>query len=140
MPRKAFPRLGTGPIESLSTTSCPIHFLRRCGPPVLRHCAHSFDNPKYDPGGYWRGRIWPHFVYWMSQTLWRVGYHKEAELTADRLLEMVQKEPWFMENFNSNPEKIARDGYRFSQPEYIWTEAATIEVLLEGYKEPSPSP
>jgi len=76
----------------------------------------------------------------MSQTLWRAGYHKEAELTADRLLEMVQKQPWFMENFNSDPEKIARDGYRFSQPEYIWTEAATIEVLLEGYKEPSPSP
>ena len=73
-----------------------------------RFRASPYDNPKYDPAGYWRGRIWPHFVYWMVQTLWRTGYHKEAELTADRLLEMMQIKPWFMENFNSSPEGVGK--------------------------------
>lgn len=50
----------------------------------------SYDNPKYNPAGYWRGRIWPHVVYWMIQTLWRQGYHQEAEQCADRLLKMLQ--------------------------------------------------
>jgi hypothetical protein len=73
----------------------------------------------------------------MAQTLWRTGYHKEAELTADRLLNMMQIQPWLMENFNSDPRKIGRDGFDSSQPEYNWTQSATIELLLERYKEPS---
>ncbi|MFN8008817.1 MAG: trehalase family glycosidase [Terriglobia bacterium] len=100
----------------------------------------SFDNPKYDPAGYWRGRIWPHFVYWMVQTLWRTGYHKEAELTADRLLDMMQIKPWLMENFNSSPEGIGKASDRDSQPDYVWTNAAAIELLLERYKDPPPAP
>jgi hypothetical protein len=43
-----------------------------------------------------------------------------------------------MENFNSDPEKIGKDGFDSSQPEYNWAQAATIELLLERYKEPSP--
>jgi glycogen debranching enzyme len=86
---------------------------------------------QYESGGYWRGRIWPHFVYSMAQTLWRNGYHKEAEQTADRLLRMMQIQPWLMENFNSDPEKIGKDGYDLSQPEYNWSESAAIELLLE---------
>ncbi len=113
----------------------PNEFFRQLPFPSL-----SFDNPKYDPAGYWRGRIWPHFVYWMVQTLWRTGYHKEAELTADRLLEMMQIKPWLMENFNSSPEGLARADDRDSQPEYVWTNAAAIELLLERYKDPSPAP
>lgn len=113
----------------------PKEFFRKLPYPSL-----SYDNPKYDPAGYWRGRIWPHFVYWMAQTLWRTGYHKEAEQTADRLLDMMQLEPWFMENFNSDPDKVGTVGERDSQPEYIWTQAATIELLLERYKEAAPAP
>lgn len=108
----------------------PDEFFRSLPFPSL-----SFDNPKYDPAGYWRGRIWPHFVYWMTQTLWRYGYHKEAELTADRLLSMMQLEPWFMENFNSDPQKVGTVGEQDSQPEYIWTQSAAIELLLERYKQ-----
>jgi hypothetical protein len=98
----------------------------------------SYDDPKYDPAGYWRGRIWPHFVYWMIQTLWWTGYHKEAELTADRLLEIMQIKPWLMENFNSSPEGVKKAEDRDSQPEYVWTTSAAIELLLERYKDPSP--
>jgi hypothetical protein len=113
----------------------PNEFFRQLPFPSL-----SFDNPKYDPAGYWRGRIWPHFVYWMTQTLWRTGYHKEAELTADRLLEMMQIKPWFMENFNSSLEGIRYAKDRDSQPEYVWTTSAAIEMLLERYKDPPPAP
>ena len=113
----------------------PKEFFRQLPFPSL-----SYDDPKYESGGYWRGQIWPHFVYWMAQTLWRAGYHKEAELTADRLLVMMQIQPWLMENFNSDPQKIGKDGYELSQPEYNWTESAAIELLLERYKEPAPAP
>jgi hypothetical protein len=51
---------------------------------------------------------------------------------------MLQIQPWLMENFNSNPEKIGKDGFDSSKPEYNWAQAATIELLLERYKEPSP--
>lgn len=113
----------------------PGEFFRELPFPSL-----SFDNPKYDSAGYWRGRIWPHFVYWMAQTLWRNGYPKEAELTADRLLKMMQLEPWFMENFNSDPQKVGKIGEQDSQPEYVWTQSAAIELLLERYKESAPAP
>jgi hypothetical protein len=113
----------------------PKEFFRELPYPSL-----SYDDPKYEPAGYWRGRIWPHFVYWMAETLWRTGYHKEAEVTADRLLDMMQLEPWFMENFNSDPNQIGKVGEKDSQPEYVWTQAAAIELLLERYKESAPAP
>ena len=75
----------------------------------------------------------------MIQTVWRNGYHKEAELTADRLLKMLQLEPWFMENFNSDPKRIGTVGEQDSQPEYVWTDATAIELLLERYKEVAPA-
>ena len=46
-------------------------------------------------------------------------------------------QPWLMENFNSDPAKIGKDGFDSSQPEYNWAQSATIELLLERYKEPS---
>jgi len=106
----------------------PDEFFRELPFPSL-----SYDNPKYNPMGYWRGRIWPHFVFWMIQGLWRQGYHKEAELTADRLLAMFQKTPWFHENYDSIPGAAAQYP---GLPEYNWANATVIELLLERYKEP----
>ncbi len=111
----------------------PREFFRELPFPSL-----SYDDPKYDPAGYWRGRIWPHFVYWMTQTLWRAGYYKEAEMSADRFLEMEQKQPWFMENFKSRAAEPGEDIFQDSQPEYNWSQSTVIELLLERYKEPAP--
>jgi hypothetical protein len=111
----------------------PNEFYRELPFPSL-----SYDNPKYDPAGYWRGRIWPHFVYWMTQTLWRAGFTKEAEWTAGRILDMMQKQPWFKENFNSDPALLGKEDLGYSQPEYNWAEATVIEMLLERYKDPLP--
>ena len=92
----------------------------------------SYDNPKYNPTGYWRGCIWPHVVYWMIQTLWRQGYHTEAELCADRLLTMLQKTPYLHENYESS------EGKAIGSPDYNWSCATAIELLLERYKDPMP--
>lgn len=92
----------------------------------------SYDNPKYDPMGYWRGRIWPHVVYWMIQTLWRHGYRAEAEQTADRLLTLIEREPHINETYES------KNGTGVGVSDYNWSLATTIELLLERYKEPLP--
>ena len=99
----------------------------------------SYDNPSYDPNAYWRGRVWPNIVYLMIQTLWRQGYHAEADLTAKRLLTLLCKHQWLHENYNS------ADGSGLGKldwggvigfPEYGWTQAVAIMLLLERYKEP----
>jgi hypothetical protein len=92
----------------------------------------SYDNRLYDPEGYWRGRIWPHVVYWMTQAMWRQGYEKEAEQTADRVLTMFEKTPWLHENYES------AHGGGIGCADYNWSCATAIELLLERYKDPMP--
>jgi glycogen debranching enzyme len=98
----------------------------------------SYDDPAYDPNGYWRGRVWPHFVYWIIQTLWRYGYHAEAEHTADRIIEMFQTTPWLHENYNSGSGSGWDADRKIGFPDYNWSCATVIELLLERYKEPLP--
>jgi glycogen debranching enzyme len=106
----------------------PDEFFRELPFPSL-----SYDNPKYNPKGYWRGRIWPHVVYWMIQTLWRQGYQREAELTADRLVKMFQRTPFFHENYESDA-----GGVDPGCPDYNWSCATVIQLLQERYKDPLP--
>ena len=68
----------------------------------------------------------------MIQTLWRQGYHREAEQCADRLLKMLQKTPFLHENYES------AGGGGIGCPDYNWTCATAIELLLERYKDPLP--
>jgi hypothetical protein len=96
----------------------------------------SYDHPKYDPNGYWRGRIWPHVVYWMIQTLWVSGYHAQAEETADRLLAMFQSTPWIYENYNSGSGEGWDPNKQIGFPDYNWSFSTLILILLERYKEP----
>jgi hypothetical protein len=96
----------------------------------------SYDDPQYDGGGYWRGRIWPHIVYWMIQALWRHGYHAEAELTAERLLALFLQTPWIHENYNSATGEGWDAEHYMGFPDYNWSCATVIELLLERYKEP----
>jgi len=98
----------------------------------------SYDDPAYDPNGYWRGRVWPHFVYWMIQTLWRYDYRVEAEATADRILAMFQSAPWLHENYNSASGGGWDPNRKIGFPDYNWSCATVIELLLERYKEPLP--
>ena len=65
---------------------------------------------------------------------------KRQNLLPIACLEMMQKQSWLMEAFNSDPQQIGKDGFELSQPEHIWTQAAAIELLLERYKEAAPVP
>lgn len=112
----------------------------------------SFDNPGFNPMGYWRGRIWPHINYWMIETLWRYGYKTEADSLADRVMKVFQSSPWIQENYPGDPKLIEQMGemtrsgqsghetrglyaHSSSSPDYGWSAAVLIEIALERYKE-----
>ena len=105
----------------------PHEFFRELPFPSL-----SYDNPKYDPTGYWRGRIWPHVVYWMIQTLWREGYRREAEQFADRLLKMLQKTPFLHENYES------AGGGGIGCPDYNWSRRWPSNCCWNATRSPCP--
>ena len=96
----------------------------------------SYDDPQYDPNGYWRGRIWPHVVYWMIQTLWLNGYHAEAQETAERILKMFQRTPWIHENYHSGSGAGWDTTERIGFPDYNWSFSTLILILLERYQDP----
>jgi len=62
----------------------------------------AYDEPRYDPRGYWRGKSWPHISYWIIEALWREGYPREADLAADRLLKWAEAHYGFRENFETD--------------------------------------
>ena len=71
----------------------------------------------------------------MIQALWKHGYHQEADLTANRLLNMFEKTPWFMENYESSLDGVRNPPNDSSHPEYNWSHATVILLLLERYKD-----
>jgi glucosidase len=90
----------------------------------------AYNDKSYDPLGYWRGIVWPHFVYWMAETLQKNGYPEEAQRVADRLLEILASSEYLHECYES------KEGKPAGIPEYNWTGAATIELLLQRWKSP----
>jgi hypothetical protein len=112
----------------------------------------SLDNPGFDPQGYWRGRIWPHINYWMIETLWRHGYHEQADQLADRMIALFKTTPWLQENYPGDPALIREMAqaarpvesgqetrgiytHSSSSPDFGWSAASLIEIVLERYKE-----
>jgi hypothetical protein len=112
----------------------------------------SFDNPEFNPSGYWRGRVWPHINYWMMEILWKNGYHAEADVLADRMMTAFESSPWLQENYPGDAAMIRKMGettrsgesghetrglyaHSSSSPDYDWSAATLIEILLERYKE-----
>lgn len=100
----------------------PEHFF---GDPPFPSVAYS--HPAYDPLGYWRGRVWPHISYWMTETLWRYGFRAEADLAADRFIALVERWRLFPENFTG-------DGVPAGDIEITWSAAATVLFLLRRYR------
>jgi hypothetical protein len=91
-----------------------------------------------DPIGYWRGRVWPHFTYWMIQTLSKHGYAKEADVVADRLLAMFMATPYIFENYPARADYawlIAKGDFYGCTADYNWSLATAIQLLLQRYKE-----
>ena len=46
----------------------------------------AYNEPSYNPTGYWRGKSWPHVSTWLVELLQREGYITEARAAASRLM------------------------------------------------------
>jgi glycogen debranching enzyme len=89
----------------------------------------SFDDPKFDPLGYWRGRVWPHIGALMLETLWKYGYEKETEQAAGWYLDLYGKSPWLRECF-AGAEIEMHDGV----PGQSWAAGTVVRLLLKRYR------
>ena len=86
------------------------------------------------------------------ETLWKHGYHAEADLLADRMMTVFQSSPWLQENYPGDATMIREMGettrsgqsghetrglyaHSSSSPDYGWSAATLIETALERYKE-----
>ncbi len=67
----------------------------------------AYDEPKFDPAGYWRGKAWPQISYWLLETLTHYGYADEAVAAADRIATWSASQTGFPENMETDP-RISR--------------------------------
>ena len=51
----------------------------------------AIDDPKFDEKGFWRGDMWPVTTSLVAYGLNKYGYHKEAGLLTDRIVELTLK-------------------------------------------------
>lgn len=96
----------------------------------------AFNNPEYDPEGYWRGRIWPHTVFWMIQILWMHGFEKESNEVATNLLNMMLETPCIRENYNSETGVGWSTETLRGWPGYNWSYSTAILLLTGKHKLP----
>ncbi len=89
----------------------------------------AYDEPTYDPKGYWRGRAWPHISYWLLQTLVRHGYVAEAREAAARILKAYGHSAGFPENMATNPADFDAAGFS----DYNWGNASFYLIATEQY-------
>lgn len=90
----------------------------------------AYDEPTYDPKGYWRGRCWPHISYWLVETLWKHGYQAEAHEATRRILARETETVGFTENLVSDPAIYDHDGFRG----YNWGAAAAFLLHVRHFE------
>lgn len=80
----------------------------------------AYDEPTYEPGGWWRGPVWPNIAYLMTEVLRRYGYEKERREAVRRLVEMIVAGGAPHELYNS------QTGEPLGAAELGWTAAVAI--------------
>ena len=92
----------------------------------------AYDEPTYDPTGYWRGRTWAHVYFWNTELLHLHGFHAEAEEACRRYVRITaaHKEP--MENFPTDATMLHKRTVR----SYNWCGAGTVFFLLGWHRHP----
>lgn len=90
----------------------------------------AYDEPAYDPKGYWRGRSWPHISYWLLETLTKYGYAEEAHEAARRIISRETETDGFTENLVTSPEVYGEDGFAG----YNWGAAASHMIHARCYE------
>lgn len=92
----------------------------------------AYDEPTYEPNGYWRGKAWPHITYWLLETLVYHGYEKQAREAASRFLALNSATHGFLENNGTFP--ADRGGN--STADYNWGAAAYLLIAEKAYLQP----
>ena len=87
----------------------------------------AYDNPSYEPLGYWRGKAWPHIGYWLLGMLVRYGYVEEADIAAKRMLASWSLHPGIRENLATDPHLNEPRG----QKDYNWG-CAAFHLIADG--------
>ncbi len=94
----------------------------------------AYNEPTYDPMGYWRGRGWPHIYFWNSEILAKYGYTKEANEAKRRFLSMTADAVDIPENFVSTIRTGSRRDH--GAPHYSWGLATTLYFLWDWHLKP----
>lgn len=76
----------------------------------------AYNEPSYDPRGYWRGRAWPHISYWLVEVLAHYGYSDYSNRAANRLITRLELHGRFAENLCTDPLDTHSDGFQ----DYVW--------------------
>lgn len=91
----------------------------------------AFSDPHYSPTNYMRGPVWPAPAVLLIMTLWKNGFHKEADLAAQRFLDAVGRANDIFENYNSR----TGDPLYGKRVEMIsWNAACVIDLCLQLYR------
>jgi hypothetical protein len=94
----------------------------------------AYDEPTYDPLGYWRGRSWPHIYFWNTEILARYGYTDEADEAKRRFLRVMADGIDIPENFVTRLDHPQRHEQGF--PHYSWGLAILLYFLWDWHKQP----
>ena len=91
----------------------------------------SYDDPKYDPMGYWRGRTWFNVAYMALKGLKAYGYADLAETGRRELLGWARNDPGVLyENYNS------KTGEPAGAPHFGWTSTFVLSFVLDWNLKP----
>jgi len=94
----------------------------------------AYDEARYDPMGYWRGKTWPNVYYWLLEMLVREGYAPQAEEAANRFLAAWFRGKGYSENMGTDPGIYDGGG----STDYNWGIAAVHLIGTGAYRKPLP--
>jgi hypothetical protein len=90
----------------------------------------AYDEPTYNPDGYWRGRSWPHVYFWNTELLHRHGYTAEAERAREIFVRLQSRWKTPVENFSCDPRLLHKPG----NGNYNWGAATCVHFLADWHR------
>ena len=117
----------------------PLDRRRAAGPEAVfrrpfRFPSAAYDEPSYDPMGYWRGKTWPERLLLDPGDVDREGYAAQAEEAAKRFLAAWFRDKSYSENMGTDPGVYAGGG----SADYNWGVAAVYLIGAGAYRNPLP--
>ena len=89
----------------------------------------AYDEPTYDPVGYWRGRTWINMAYFALRGLKWYGFDEIAEKGRAQILRWVLNDP-----SNANENYNSQTGQGVGATYFVWSSAFAIKFVLDWEK------